>query len=271
MLQILTGMLWSYAFLPRTGGSHAHLALPAPVLFLLPLHRGMRPVLHLELVRRAAAAIGRVLPLRDDARPGRRRRKAPGRSSPGPQRVLSLGRTTPSGRRDHAAIAADGTGAALAAKANVPSELHAKELQAAARTTGQQLIVLRASADAEFTEVFVNLVQQRANGLIIVPDPFFDSRRNQLVDMAAHHSMPTIYGWREFVAAGGLMSYGIKFTEASRQIGAYVGRILNGAKPTDLPVLQPTKFELVVNLKTAQALGLTVPTSILLLAEEVIE
>jgi putative ABC transport system substrate-binding protein len=251
--------------------------------------------------------------------------------------VLSLGRTTPSGRRDHAAIAADGTGAALAAKAatsetpivfmvgpdpvdlglvstlsrpggnmtgvsmfivtldakrlellrellptastfgvlvnptNVPSELHAKELQAAARTTGQQLIVLRASADAEFTEVFVNLVQQRANGLIIVPDPFFDSRRNQLVDMAAHHSMPTIYGWREFVAAGGLMSYGIKFTEASRQIGAYVGRILNGAKPTDLPVLQPTKFELVVNLKTAQALGLTVPTSILLLAEEVIE
>ena len=154
---------------------------------------------------------------------------------------------------------------------NVPSELHAKELEAAARTIGQQLIVLRASADAEFTEVFVNLVQQRANGLIIVPDPFFDSYRNRLVDMAAHHSMPTIYGWREFVTAGGLMSYGIKFTEASRQVGVYVGRILNGTKPTDLPVLQPTKFELVVNLKTAQALGLTVPTSILLRADEVIE
>jgi len=118
---------------------------------------------------------------------------------------------------------------------NVPSELHAKELEAAARTIGQQLIVLRASADAEFTEVFVNLVQQRANGLIIVPDPFFDSYRNRLVDMAAHHSMPTIYGWREFVTADGLMSYGIKFTEASRQVGVYVGRILNGTKPTDLP------------------------------------
>jgi putative ABC transport system substrate-binding protein len=152
-----------------------------------------------------------------------------------------------------------------------PAELHAKELEAAARTGGQQLIVLRASTDRDFDSAFTNLVRQRADALIVVPDPFFDSRRDQLVEMTARHAVPTIYGWREFPAAGGLMSYGIQFTDVSRQVGAYVGRILNGAKPADLPVQQPTRFELVVNLKTARSLGVAVPTSILLRADEVIE
>jgi putative ABC transport system substrate-binding protein len=152
-----------------------------------------------------------------------------------------------------------------------PAELHAKELEAAARTGGQQLIVLRASTNRDFGPVFANLAQQRADALIVVPDPFFDSHRDQLVEMTARHAVPTIYGWREFPAAGGLMSYGIQFTDVSRQVGVYVGRILNGAKPTDLPVQQPTRFELVVNLKTARSLGVAMPTSILLRADEVIE
>jgi putative tryptophan/tyrosine transport system substrate-binding protein len=152
-----------------------------------------------------------------------------------------------------------------------PAELHAKELEAAARTGGQQLIVLRASTNRDFGPAFANLAQQRADALIVVPDPFFDSHRDQLVEMTARHAVPTIYGWREFPAAGGLMSYGIQFTDVSRQVGVYVGRILNGAKPTDLPVQQPTRFELVVNLKTARSLGVAMPTSILLRADEVIE
>jgi putative tryptophan/tyrosine transport system substrate-binding protein len=152
-----------------------------------------------------------------------------------------------------------------------PAELHAKELEAAARIGGQQLIVLRASTDDELGPAFTHLVQRRADALIVVPDPFFDSRRDRLVEMAARHAVPSIYGWREFPAAGGLMSYGIKFADVSRQLGGYVGRLLKGAKPGDLPVEQPTRFELVVNLKTATSLGLTIPTSILLRADEVIE
>jgi putative tryptophan/tyrosine transport system substrate-binding protein len=152
-----------------------------------------------------------------------------------------------------------------------PAELHAKELEAAARIGGQQLIVLRASTDDELGPAFTHLVQRRADALIVVPDPFLDSRRDRLVEMAARHAVPSIYGWREFPAAGGLMSYGIKFADVSRQLGGYVGRLLKGAKPGDLPVEQPTRFELVVNLKTATSLGLTIPTSILLRADEVIE
>ena len=152
-----------------------------------------------------------------------------------------------------------------------PAELHTKELEAAARTGGQQFITLRASEDRDLGPAFANLVPQRTDALIVVPDPFFDSRRDQLVDLAARHSVPTVYGWREFPVAGGLMSYGIKFADVSRQVGVYVGRILKGAKPADLPVMQPTKFELVLNLKTAKTLGLEVPTAILLRADEVIE
>jgi putative tryptophan/tyrosine transport system substrate-binding protein len=151
------------------------------------------------------------------------------------------------------------------------AEHHVKELEAVARSSGQQLITLRASEDRDIGPAFMNLVQQRADALIVAPNPFLDSRRDHLIEMAARHSVPTVYGWREFPVAGGLMSYGIKFTDVSRQLGVYVGQILKGAQPTDLPVQQPTRFELVVNLKTARSLGVTIPTSILLRADEVIE
>jgi putative ABC transport system substrate-binding protein len=152
-----------------------------------------------------------------------------------------------------------------------PAELHTKELEAAARRGGQHFITLRASEDRDLGPAFATLVRQRTDALIVVPDPFFDSRRDQLIDMAAHHSVPTIYGWREFPVAGGLMSYGIKFTDVSRQVGVYVGRILKGVKPADLPVQQPTRFELVINLKTAKRLGLDVPPTLFVRADEVIE
>ena len=163
------------------------------------------------------------------------------------------------------------TFAVLINPTNVPAAYHVKELEAAAHATGQQLIILRASSEPELPVAFENLVQYRVGGLIIVPDPFFDSRRDELVAITRRYAIPTIFGWREFVTSGGIMSYGIKFAEASRELGAYVAKFLKGAKPADLPVQQPTKFELAVNLNAARALGLTVPTSILLRADEVIE
>jgi putative ABC transport system substrate-binding protein len=155
--------------------------------------------------------------------------------------------------------------------ANVPAAYHVKELEAAAQAIGQHLIILRASSEAQLSLAFENLAQYRVEGLIIVPDPFFDSRRDELVAIMHRYAIPTIFGWREFVTSGGIMSYGIKFAEASHELGAYVAKFLKGAKPADLPVQQPTKFELVINLKAARALGLAVPTSILLRADEVIE
>jgi ABC-type uncharacterized transport system substrate-binding protein len=148
---------------------------------------------------------------------------------------------------------------------------HVKTLETVARAGGQQVIVIGASADTDFEPAFAILIKQRADALVINADPFLDSRQEQMVGLARRHGVPTISPWREFVQVGGLASYGTSLADAHRQVGVYAGRILKGAKPADLPVVQPTKFEMFINLKTASALGLTVPASILMRADEVIE
>jgi putative ABC transport system substrate-binding protein len=150
-------------------------------------------------------------------------------------------------------------------------ERQIKDVQEAAREKQVQLRILEASAENEIDAAFATLVQMRADALVVGADPFFNSRREQIVALAARYAVPAIYEWREFAVAGGLISYGPSFPAINRQVGVYAGKILNGAKPADLPVEQPTKFELVINLKTAKALGLTVPPSILARADEVIE
>jgi putative ABC transport system substrate-binding protein len=150
----------------------------------------------------------------------------------------------------------------------------AREVQAfseAARTIRQPLVLLNASTDPELDAAFAALAQQRVTAMLMTADPFFDSRRAKIIAFAAQQKLPAMYHFREYVIDGGLMSYGTSLAEAYREVGAYAAKILNGAKPSDLPVLQTDKFELVINLKTAKTLGLTIPASFLSLADELID
>jgi putative tryptophan/tyrosine transport system substrate-binding protein len=146
-----------------------------------------------------------------------------------------------------------------------------KEVQSAVTSFGNRLLVLNASTEREIDRAFRALAEQRANALLVASDPFLLSRREQLVALAAYEQLPTVYPWPEYTAVGGLMSYGPSLAEVYRQVGIYTGRILRGEKPTDLPIQLPTKFELVLNLKTAKPLGLTLPITLLGRADEVIE
>jgi putative ABC transport system substrate-binding protein len=151
------------------------------------------------------------------------------------------------------------------------AESQAKEEMSAARTLGLELYVLKASTERDFDEVFAKLLQLRAGGLVIGADPFFTSRIKRLAEMAIDHRVPAIYEFREFTTAGGLLSYGAELTDSYRLAGNYTGRVLKGEKPADLPVQQSTRVELVINLKAAKALGITVPLPLLGRADEVIE
>jgi len=151
------------------------------------------------------------------------------------------------------------------------AERTARDVEAAAAATGLQVQVLNASTGDEIDAAFATLVSERADALLTAPDSFFNSRRVQIVILATRHLVPTIYSVRDYAEAGGLISYGTDLNDAVRQQGVYAGRILKGTKPADLPVVQSTKFELVINLRTAKALGLEVPPTLLARADEVIE
>ena len=145
------------------------------------------------------------------------------------------------------------------------------ELRTAAQSLGREMNVLNASSETEIERAFVTIDEQRIQALVITADPFFDDRRDQIIALAARYRIPASYTRREFVIAGGLMGYDPDALGAFRQAGVYTGRILKGEKPGDLPVMRPTKFQFVINMKTARALGLNVPDKLLAIADEVIE
>ena len=162
--------------------------------------------------------------------------------------------------------------AALINPANTPiADAALQDIQEAARVIGLQIQVLKASTNREIEAAFATLVRDGVDALFVAPDTFFVSRRVQFATLAAHHRIPAAYNGRDFVEVGGLMSYGTDRVDTYRQVGAYAGQILKGAKPADLPVLQSTKFEFVINMQTARALGIEVPATLLAIADEVIE
>jgi putative ABC transport system substrate-binding protein len=161
---------------------------------------------------------------------------------------------------------------AMLVNPNYPSAAtEVQDVQAGARSLALQINIANAVAASDFEPAFAGAVAQRAAAMLVADDPFLQSQREQLVQLAARHAMPAMYISRDFVEAGGLMSYGPDINDAYRLVGAYTGRILKGEKPADLPVMQPTKFELLINLKTAKVLGLEIPPTLLALADEVIE
>jgi putative tryptophan/tyrosine transport system substrate-binding protein len=165
-------------------------------------------------------------------------------------------------------------GAMVALLGNPTGVVHkreTKDLEQAADAAGLQLLILEVTAESGFEAAFASVLQQRAGGLFVSADAFFTSKRDQIIEFAARHRLPAAYPWREYALAGGLMSYGASFPDAYRLIGDYAARILKGANPGDLPVQQPTTFDLVLNVKTAKALGLQIPATLLARADEVIE
>ena len=161
--------------------------------------------------------------------------------------------------------------AVLVNPTNRQTETSAKEIQAAAAAAGRQVIILNANNERDIDAAFAGITERRAGALLVGNDIFFNSRRDQIVELAARYKLPAIYEFREFVDAGGLMSYGTNLTDIYHQAGNYVGKILKGTKPAELPVMQSTKFELVINLKTAKALGLALPSGLLSIVDDVIE
>jgi putative tryptophan/tyrosine transport system substrate-binding protein len=182
-------------------------------------------------------------------------------ASLGPKRLQLLRELVPNAR----------TIAFLVNPSSQGAEVQITHMRDTARSIGQTIMILNASTENEIDLAFATLVQRGAGALLMSADTFFQVQREQLVSLAARHAVPAMYEWREFVRAGGLMSYSTMRAEYMLQVGVYVGRILNGAKIADLPVVQSTKFELVINLKTAKALGLTVPPGMMAIADEVIE
>ena len=171
----------------------------------------------------------------------------------------------------HQLLQRDARFVVLVNSSNPQIRLAVADVKAAAAAMGQPLDIVIAKTNREITPAFKEAVQKRADAILISPDPLFSSRPVQLATLAARHAMPAIYALREFAESGGLISYGSNFTDMFRQAGTYVARILKGEKPADLPILQATKFELVINLQTAEVLGLAVPPSLLAIADEVIE